>query len=100
MKIDGNRPAQDTQATEASKQATADRGVKRTGTDRPGAAKSDRVEVSSDAQLLAAAINTAKQAPEVRTELVERMKQKLNSGELDTDSGRLADRILDDLLNR
>ena len=100
MKIDGNRPAQDTQATEASTQTTADRAVKRTGADRPAAAKNDRVEVSSDAQLLAAAIDTAKQTPEVRTELVERLKQKLNSGELDTDSGRLADRILDDLLNR
>jgi len=34
------------------------------------------------------------------TELVERMRQKLNSGELGKDSLKLADRLIDDLLDR
>jgi anti-sigma28 factor (negative regulator of flagellin synthesis) len=58
------------------------------------------VEVSSDAQLLTSAINATNQVPAVRTELVERLRQKLNAGELGKDSARLADRIIDDLLNR
>jgi anti-sigma28 factor (negative regulator of flagellin synthesis) len=36
----------------------------------------------------------------VRTELVEQMKQKLAAGEIGNDSGRLADRMIDDLLKR
>ena len=100
MKIDGNRPAQDTQAAEASKQTTADRAVKRSGSEAPAASTRDRVEVSSDARLLSSAIATANQAPSVRTELVERLRQKLSAGEVGNDSARLADRILDDLLNR
>jgi flagellar biosynthesis anti-sigma factor FlgM len=100
VKIDGNRPAQDTEATDASRRTAADRGVKRSGADRPTASSRDRVEVSSDAQLLTSAINATNQVPAVRTELVERLRQKLNAGELGKDSARLADRIIDDLLNR
>jgi flagellar biosynthesis anti-sigma factor FlgM len=99
VKIDGYRPAQDTEATEASRPTPADRGVKRSGAGQPGAQR-DRVEVSSDAQLLTSAIAATQQAPAIRTELVERLRQKLNAGEIGNDSARLADRIIDDLLNR
>jgi len=100
VKIDGYRPAQDTEATDASRRTGADQDVKRSGAERPAASKSDRVEVSEGAQLLAKAINATNQAPAVRTELVERMRQKLHAGEIGNDSTRLADRIIDDLLNR
>jgi flagellar biosynthesis anti-sigma factor FlgM len=73
--------------------------VKRSGAGQPGAQR-DRVEVSSDAQLLTSAIAATQQAPAIRTELVERLRQKLNAGEIGNDSARLADRIIDDLLNR
>jgi flagellar biosynthesis anti-sigma factor FlgM len=100
MKIDGNRPAQDTDATEASKRAALDKAVKRTSSDKVATTSGDRVEVSADAKLLSTAIDAAQKAPEVRTELVERMKQKLNAGEIGNDSGKLADRMIDDLLDK
>ncbi|SRR6266545_7609428 len=100
MKIDGNRPTLDTEATDASKRTTLDKTVKRTTTDKATPASGDRVEVSADAKLLATATDAAQKAPEVRTELVERMKQKLNAGEIGNDAGRLADRMIDDLLGK
>jgi len=100
MKIDGNRQTQDTEAAEAAKRTALDQAVKRSGTDKTSAASKDRVEVSADAKLLAAATDAAQKTPAVRTELVERMKQKLNAGEIGNDSGRLADRMIDDLLGK
>ena len=100
MKIDGNRQTQDTEAADAARRTALDQAVKRSGTDKTSTASKDRVEVSADAKLLAAATDAARKAPEVRTELVERMKQKLNAGEIGNDSGRLADRMIDDLLGK
>jgi flagellar biosynthesis anti-sigma factor FlgM len=109
MKIDGNRPTQNTEANEASTRTVADRRVQRSGVDRssgdarvPASAstKADRVEVSSDARLMTSALTAAHDAPAIRTELVERLRQKLNAGEVGQDSGKLADRLIDDLLNR
>ncbi len=102
MKIEGNRQAQDTEATEASKRTAAafDKAVKRTVTDTSSATSRDRVEVSADAQLMTSALNATHKVPAVRTELVERLKQKFDAGEIGNDSGRLADKMIDDLLNR
>jgi flagellar biosynthesis anti-sigma factor FlgM len=100
MKIDGNRPGLDTEAAEASKRAAGDRRVQRSGVDRPSGGTRDRVDVSSDAQLMTSAMNAIQRVPSIRTELVEHFRQKLNAGEVGTDSGKLADRLIDDLLNR
>lgn len=103
MKIDGTRQTQDTEAADAAnaaKRTTLDQAVKRSGTDKTAAPSRDRVEVSADAKLLTAAFDAAQKAPEVRTELVERLRQKLNAGEIGNDSGRLADRMIDDLLGK
>jgi len=54
--------------------------------------------VSPDAQLVANAIRTAEEAPDVRPEAVERGRRALESGTLGADANRLADRILDSLL--
>jgi flagellar biosynthesis anti-sigma factor FlgM len=74
--------------------------------DRPSATNSartatgsDRVEVSTDAQLVAAAIRAAEDAPAIRPEAVERGRRALESGTLGDDPGRLADRIIDALLS-
>jgi flagellar biosynthesis anti-sigma factor FlgM len=99
MKIDLNRSTQDTEAaksTEAAQKVAEKRVAKKS--DLPGAVSTDRVEVSSDAKLMGAALKAVTDAPAVRTELVEAMKQKLAAGEIGKDSGRLADRIIDDLL--
>lgn len=101
MKIDGNRLTPDTDATQGTDAArkVADRTVTRTGV-RPASGGTDKVELSSDAQLLAAALKATNAATAVRTDVVEAMKQKLAAGEIGNDSGRLADRIIDDLLKR
>jgi negative regulator of flagellin synthesis FlgM len=99
MKIDLNRSTQDTEAaksTEAAQKVNEKRVAKKS--DLPGAASTDRVEVSSDAKLMAAALKATTDVSPVRADVVEAMKQKLAAGEIGKDSGRLADRIIDDLL--
>jgi flagellar biosynthesis anti-sigma factor FlgM len=99
MKIDLNRSTQDTEAaksTDAAQKVAEKRVAKKS--DLPGAAGSDRVEVSSDAKLMGAALKAATEVSSVRADVVEAMKQKLAAGEIGKDSGRLADRIIDDLL--
>ncbi len=102
MKIDGNRLTQDTDATRGTDAARklAGRFVTRTAVERPAAGGTDKVELSSDAKLMAAALKAADSPAPVRSDVVEAMKQKLAAGEIGNDSGRLADRILDDLLER
>ena len=99
MKIDGNRTTQDTEATKAT-EAAQKAGDKRVAkkSDLPGATGTDKVEVSSDAKLMAAALKASSNAPAVRSDVVEAMKKKLEAGEIGNDAGRLADRIIDDLL--
>ena len=58
----------------------------------------DRVEVSAEAQLVAAAMQAANDAPAVRPEVVERARLALENGSLGQDTTRLADRIIDALL--
>lgn len=60
----------------------------------------DRVELSPDARLLVDAARAAEQAPAIREDLVQRMRQKLASGELGDDALKLADQIIDRLLER
>jgi len=103
IKIDGNRPMTDTDATDAAdaaRRAANEKRVQTGGVDRPAGSSRDRVEVSEDAQLLTTALSAAEKAPAIRTELVERLKEKLNAGEIGQDSGRLADRLIDDILDR
>ena len=106
MKIDGNRPAHDTQATEgpqgprgtdAARRLAKELGVQPGTTAAPGKA-GDRVELSGDASRLSAVVKAANDAPPVRTELVERMRAKMNSGQLGADAHKLADAIIDDFL--
>ena len=98
-KIDSNRLTQDldaTRQTEAAQKVAEKRVAKKS--DLPGAAATDKVEVSSDAKLFAAAVRATSEPTPVRADVVEAMKQKLAAGEIGKDSGRLADRIIDDLL--
>lgn len=95
-KIEGNRPAVD---TEAAKRLEPVRTADRAKTERP-VDKGDRVEVSKDAQLMTTALKAASDAPAIRQELVDRMRELLEKGDLGRDSVKLADRMIDDLLNR
>jgi flagellar biosynthesis anti-sigma factor FlgM len=98
MKIDGNRLTSDVDA--ARKADAARTAEKKAETDRAAAAKTDRVEVSKDAQLMTSAVKAAQDAPAVRHDVVERMRKALEAGEIGQDSGRLADRLIDSMLNK
>ena len=97
MRIDGQRPPADADAARRLESA-------KTAADRPSGpapakgSAGDRVEVSTDAQLVSAAVQAAQDAPGVRPEAVERGRRALESGALGADADRLAQRILDSLL--
>lgn len=59
----------------------------------------DRVQVSGDAALAAAARRAADAAPNVRQDLVEKMRAKLSAGEIGNDAERLADKLIDHMLD-
>ena len=60
--------------------------------------KADQLSVSAEAKLLKAAAEAAANAPEVREELVEKMRALLAQGEIGTDADSLADSLIDDVL--
>ena len=97
MRIDGQRPPADADAARRLESA-------KTAADRPSGlapakgSAGDRVEVSTDAQLVAAAVQAAQDAPGVRPEAVERGRRALEGGALGANADRLAQRIVDALL--
>jgi negative regulator of flagellin synthesis FlgM len=96
MKIEGNRPRIDTTAAGEAEKVAADRRTGKVGGAQ--ASSCDSVEVSADAKLLSQAMKAAQDSPDIRVDVVERMREKLAAGTVGNDSGRLADRLIDDLL--
>lgn len=81
--------------------------TERVGTDGPGragqgsrTAKTDSVEVSSDARLMNQALRAASEGTGIRQDRVDAVRKKLEAGELGNDANRLADRLIDDLTGR
>lgn len=97
MKIQGNSPNHEASATTRLEQARSERQGK---TDRSGDVGTDCVELSSDAQLASSAVRAATDAPSIRHDVVERARQKLVAGEIGQDALKLADRLIDHLLER
>lgn len=98
MKIDGHSPPVDAEAARRLESPkTVERSSGSAPAQKPGGS-TDRVEVSSDAQLIAAAVQAAHESPTVRAEAVERGRRVLDQGALGEDTARLADRIIDSLL--
>jgi len=96
MKIEAHRPRIDTTAAgEAQKVATNRRSGKVGGRH---SSSGDTVEVSADAKLLSQAVKLANDSPDIRTDVVDRMREQLAAGTVGNDAGRLADRMIDDLL--
>jgi flagellar biosynthesis anti-sigma factor FlgM len=58
----------------------------------------DRIALSPDAHLLGTALQAAAQAPDVRQDVVERTRRKLEAGTVGSDLTALADRIISQLL--
>jgi flagellar biosynthesis anti-sigma factor FlgM len=106
MKVDGNRPEQlanNGQAGSAAQAAQAERLQQQQRLEqqqRLGGSRGDRVELSADARLADDAVRAVSRAPEVRQDVVERVRAKLDSGELGKDLYRLADKMIDSLLSR
>ena len=97
MKIQGSSPNNEASATTRLEQVRPERQGK---ADRSASSGTDRVELSSDAQLAASAVRAANDAPSIRKDKVEQARQKLVSGEIGQDTYRLADRLIDHLLER
>jgi len=97
MKIEGTSPNLESVATPQAGRVGTGRGKDARAGSAPEA--TDRVEVSGDAALAAAARRAADQAPNIRQDLVERMRAKLEAGEIGNDHERLADRLIDHLLD-
>lgn len=55
----------------------------------------DNVEISSIGKDILTAKNAVKASPDVRTELVEPIKQKIANGTYDVDPGAFADKLLE-----
>ena len=96
MKIVRNRPTPDAAATDSTRRTGKD-GAVRQGAGVTPSGTTDRVELSGDAALRLVALKAANEAPAIRTELVDRMRHKLNAGKVGNDSVTLADAMIDDL---
>jgi negative regulator of flagellin synthesis FlgM len=97
MKIEGNNPGPESAA--AKKLERAQNEASRPGTPGTPATAGDRVELSPDAALAHEAVKAAASAPEIRQDLVDRMRKALAAGELGNDPKALADRIIGSLID-
>jgi flagellar biosynthesis anti-sigma factor FlgM len=96
MKIEGNRPNLESVAAQRTDRVTIGRGKQASG---GGATQgTDRVQVSESATLAASARRAADETPDIRHDLVEKMRAKLAAGEIGKDAERLADRMIDHML--
>ncbi|MEW6221603.1 MAG: flagellar biosynthesis anti-sigma factor FlgM [Thermodesulfobacteriota bacterium] len=74
--------------------------IRREGEVRPagGVLTGDRVELSSDSREVREAQRVLQEVPEVRTELVQALKAKIERNEYHVDAGDIADKMLGSLL--
>ena len=63
-------------------------------------AGADQVEISTEAALLAEALQIADSTPDVRQALVEQMRERLANGKVGDDVVKLADSMIDRLLEQ
>jgi flagellar biosynthesis anti-sigma factor FlgM len=96
MKIEGNGPHLESVAAQRTDRVTIGRAKVGPGTG--SAQDTDRVQVSESATLAASARRAADETPDIRRDLVEKMRAKLAAGDVGTDAERLADRMIDHLL--
>ena len=99
MKIDQNRANLDTVANaraEAVRDERTAAAEKAAQDDR----SADQVRVSTTGQLAAAAAARANEASDIRPEAVARGRELLERGELGRDAGRLADALIDSLIDK
>lgn len=96
MKVDSAA----SQESAASKQVDATRDKESARARRSPQPGSDRVDLSTEAELVAEALRVAEQTSDVRQDLVEQMRARLARGEVGDDVARLADSMIDHLLEQ
>jgi flagellar biosynthesis anti-sigma factor FlgM len=98
MKIDGHSPSSNieqvtTNATDAVRTRSG------SPADKAGkAGHTDTVELSAEAQFVGRSIQAASSGPVIRQDKVEQAKQKLSLGEIGADAYRLADKLIDHMI--
>ncbi len=99
MKIDQNRANLD---TVANSRADAVRDERAAAAEKAAQddLSADQVRVSTTGQLAAAAAAKANEASDIRPDAVARGRDLLERGELGRDAGRLADKLIDSLLDK
>ena len=90
MKVDSAA----SQESAAAPQVEANRDKEAARAQRSSQPGSDRVELSTEAELLAEALRVAEQTSDVRQDLVEQMRARLARGEVGDDVTRLADSMI------
>jgi len=96
VKIDSSGSDIRHQALDGVGRPTAPAG--RTDSAPPTPAAADEVRLSSDGQLMQAALQAAQQTPDIRPDVVERMRAALAKGEIGNDPHALADTLIDRML--
>jgi flagellar biosynthesis anti-sigma factor FlgM len=96
MKIDANRSGLEAAGFRADRTGDA---AGKAGTSRQQPA-ADRVSLSATAELAREAAQAAGQAPDIRQDLVDRMRALRAAGQLDADPERLADAMIDHMVIR
>jgi flagellar biosynthesis anti-sigma factor FlgM len=94
VKIDGNMSDLLHQGLDRVGGATVQAGNRTAPNAAPATATTDAVTLSDDAQLMRTAMEAARQAPDIRPDVVARMRAALNNGEIGQDAGKLADSII------
>ena len=100
MRIDGQRADLYSEALNRVGGATQPTGNRTKATEGP--TSGDRIDLSTDAQRLQAAMkgNDSGVEPAIRTDLVNRMREALLRGEIGKDPGQLADALIDHLITK
>jgi len=96
MKIEGQRA----ELAPEVKSAETVSAAPRPATAPVPAPDTDRMQLSADAQLLARATQAARDLPDIRPEVVAEMREAIATGETGFDPLELADKMLDDLLEK
>jgi negative regulator of flagellin synthesis FlgM len=99
IKTDANRSNLDSAALQRLDRAAAEaakQGGQKTG-DKPAG---DRVALSADAALAADALKAIQDSPDIRLELIEKMRRLMADGELGANVESLADSLIDNMLDK
>jgi flagellar biosynthesis anti-sigma factor FlgM len=100
MRIEGNRPNlglyanERADATRTERTDAPGRGAKAGASTGTSGSGDVRLDLSAEAQFVSTVIRAAQNAPVIRQDLVEQMRQKVAAGDVGKDLGRLADRMM------